>query len=166
MTRPSNQLLTFSQVLNGFPYAPVKSSGVCWTLEGQATPSVLHLPVMKCGHGYGVNQVLPQWTVQDYLQATVAHFSMFGPTDPKDSGSPVLPVCPVAAHHGLETGSHWKPKRVPALTAGGGTPPPWSGPLHPEPASRRSSRPASSPPLSHARCSCHWTENENKSFKL
>lgn len=58
---------TFSQILDSFPHAPVKGSGVRWTLEGQAAPPVFHFPVMKGGSGYGVDQVLPQWTVQDHL---------------------------------------------------------------------------------------------------
>lgn len=58
---------TFSQVLNGFPYPPVECSGVSWTLEGQATLPVLHLPMVKCGRCYGVHKVLPQRTVQDHL---------------------------------------------------------------------------------------------------
>lgn len=58
---------TFSQVLDGFPYAPVECSGISWTLKGQAAPPVLHLPVVKRGICYGVHQVLPQRTVQNHL---------------------------------------------------------------------------------------------------
>lgn len=58
---------TFSQVLDGFPHAPVKRSGVSWTLKGQAALPVLHLPVVKGGICYGVHEVLPQRTVQNHL---------------------------------------------------------------------------------------------------
>ena len=58
---------TFGQVLYRLPYPPVESSGVCRTLEGQATLPVLNLPVMKRGRCYGVDQILPQRTVQDDL---------------------------------------------------------------------------------------------------
>lgn len=58
---------TFSQVLDGLPYAPVERSGIRWTLKGQAALPVLHLPVVKGGICYGVHQVLPQRTVQDHL---------------------------------------------------------------------------------------------------
>lgn len=74
----------------------------------------------------------------------------------------VLPVYPVAAHHGWGTGSCWRPAQVPTLAAGGGTPPPCSELPRPGPTSRHSSRPASSPPLSHARCSCHCRERKTE----
>lgn len=72
----------------------------------------------------------------------------------------VLPVCPAAAHHGWGTGKSWRPARVPALAAGGGTLQPCSELPRPGPASHRSSHPASSPPLSHARCSYHCIERK------
>lgn len=74
----------------------------------------------------------------------------------------ILPVCPAAAHRGWGTGSSWRPARGPAQAAGGGTRRPGSELPRPGPASPHSSRPASSPPLSHARCSCHWREREKE----
>lgn len=67
-----------------------------------------------------------------------------------------LPVCQAGAPLGWGSGTCQTPRWGQGLSEGGGTPPPCSGLPRPEPASRRSSRPASSPPLSHARCSCHW----------
>lgn len=58
---------TFSQVLDCFPYSPVESSGVSWTLEGQAASPVLHFPMVKCGRCCGVHKILPQWIVQNHL---------------------------------------------------------------------------------------------------
>lgn len=58
---------TFSQVFDCLMQPPVESSGISWTLEGQATPPVLHLPMVKCRHCNGVQQFLPHRTVQDHL---------------------------------------------------------------------------------------------------
>lgn len=58
---------TFSQVLDGFPHAPVERPGISRTLKGQAALPVLHLPVVKGGIRYGVHQVLPQRTIQNHL---------------------------------------------------------------------------------------------------
>lgn len=70
---------TFSQVLDGFPHAPVERPGVSWTLEGQAALPVLHLPVVKRGVCDGVHKVLPQGTVQNHLSTrrTLAVFTTF-----------------------------------------------------------------------------------------
>lgn len=100
---------TFSQVLDCFPYAPVESSGVGWTLEGQAALPVLHLPMMKCGRCYGVDQVFPQRTVQDHLWwhngghcpslvllEMTCHVLVFTSV----CVCVFSPVCPVAARHG------------------------------------------------------------------
>lgn len=58
---------TFSQVLDGFPDAPVKRFGISWTLKGQTALPVLHLPVVERGICYGVYKVLPQRAVQNHL---------------------------------------------------------------------------------------------------
>lgn len=66
---------TFSQVLDGFPYPPIERSGVSWTLKGQATFPVLHLPMVKRGRCYSVHEVLPQRTLQDHL--LIRHISIY-----------------------------------------------------------------------------------------
>lgn len=66
---------TFSQVLDGFPYPPIERSGVSWTLKGQATFPVLHLPMVKRGRCYSVHEVLPQRTLQDHL--LTRHISIY-----------------------------------------------------------------------------------------
>lgn len=61
-------LLTFRQVLQSLPHTSVKRSGVRRTLERQTTLPVVHLPVVERGCGLGVDQVLPEETLQDHLQ--------------------------------------------------------------------------------------------------
>ena len=58
---------TFCKILYGFAYSPVKGAGIGWTLKGQATPPVLHLPMVEGGRGRSVDQIFPQGTLQYYL---------------------------------------------------------------------------------------------------
>lgn len=58
---------TFCHGLHGFPYAPVEGPSISRPLERQATPPVLHHPMVEGGRGLGVHKVLPQSTLQDHL---------------------------------------------------------------------------------------------------
>lgn len=58
---------TFRQVLHGFPDPTVEGACVGRALERQATLLVVHFPVVKCGRGLGVHQILLQEAFQNHL---------------------------------------------------------------------------------------------------
>lgn len=62
-------VLTLCYVLQGFPHTSVKGTGIGRALERQAAFFAFDLPVVKCGRGLRVDQILPHETFQNHLPA-------------------------------------------------------------------------------------------------